>query len=92
MQSVFSAEDSGRVLKYDAATKETTVLLRNLQFPNGVSLSKDRTFFVFSDGAAGRSLQIPSLVACLILLDMNIQSTSMVLFREKRRNLIVTTQ
>ena len=48
MQLVFSAEDTERVLKYNPTSKETTVLLRNIQFPNGVSLSKDGSFFVFS--------------------------------------------
>ncbi|KAF8009373.1 hypothetical protein BT93_J0388 [Corymbia citriodora subsp. variegata] len=51
---VFSAESSGRLLKYNPVTKETTVLERNLQFPNGVSLSKDKSFFVFCEGALGR--------------------------------------
>ncbi|PSR86426.1 Protein STRICTOSIDINE SYNTHASE-LIKE 3 like [Actinidia chinensis var. chinensis] len=54
MQLVFSAENSGRVLKYNPNTKETTVLVRNIQFPNGVSLSKDGSFFVFCEGAPGR--------------------------------------
>ncbi|GMP91752.1 hypothetical protein CsSME_00042301 [Camellia sinensis var. sinensis] len=54
MQLVFSAEDSGKVLKYNPNTKETTVLVRNLQFPNGVSLSKDGSFFVFCEGSVGR--------------------------------------
>jgi len=54
MQLVFSAEPSGRLLKYDPTTKETTVLRRNLQFPNGVSLSKDRSFFIFCEGVRGR--------------------------------------
>lgn len=54
MQLVFSAEDTGRVLKYDPTTKQTTVLLRNLQFPNGLSLSKDKSFFVFCEGSVGR--------------------------------------
>ncbi|KAL0390701.1 UNVERIFIED_CONTAM: protein STRICTOSIDINE SYNTHASE-LIKE 3 [Sesamum calycinum] len=51
---LFSGEDSGRLLKYDPYTKETTVLVRNLQFPNGVSLSKDGSFFVFCEGSIGR--------------------------------------
>lgn len=54
MQLVFSGENSGRVLKYNPTTKETTVLVRNLQFPNGVSLSKDGSFFVFCEGSIGR--------------------------------------
>lgn len=51
---VFSGEDSGRVLRYSSATKETVVLVRNIQFPNGISLSKDGSFFVFSEGITGR--------------------------------------
>ncbi|GAA0163196.1 hypothetical protein LIER_39549 [Lithospermum erythrorhizon] len=47
-------EDSGRVLKYNPKTKETTVLVRNLQFPNGLSLSKDGSFFVFYESSIGR--------------------------------------
>ncbi|KAG5516675.1 hypothetical protein RHGRI_037424 [Rhododendron griersonianum] len=54
MQSFLSAEDSGRVLKYNPSTKETTVLVRNLQFPNGVSLSKDGLFFVFCEMVPAR--------------------------------------
>ncbi|KAF3323503.1 strictosidine synthase 3-like protein [Carex littledalei] len=54
MQLVFTADPSGRLLKYDPKTKETTVLLRDLQFPNGVSLSKDGSFFVFCEGSRGR--------------------------------------
>uniref|UniRef100_A0A2P2N1F7 Strictosidine synthase conserved region domain-containing protein n=1 Tax=Rhizophora mucronata TaxID=61149 RepID=A0A2P2N1F7_RHIMU len=54
MQLVFSAEDSGRLLKYTPTTKETTVLVRNLRFPNGVSISKDGSFLVFCEGSLGR--------------------------------------
>ncbi|CAI8616103.1 unnamed protein product [Vicia faba] len=54
MQLVFSGDDSGKVLKYNPTTKETTVLVRNVQFPNGISLSKDGSFFVFSEGTIGR--------------------------------------
>lgn len=54
LQLVFSSEDTGRVLKYNAKTKETTVLIRNLQFPNGISLSKDGSFLVFCEGSVGR--------------------------------------
>ncbi|KAK4255313.1 hypothetical protein QN277_008326 [Acacia crassicarpa] len=54
IQLVFSGENSGRVLKYNPATGETTVLVRNVQFPNGISLSKDGSFFVFCEAAIGR--------------------------------------
>ncbi|GAU41669.1 hypothetical protein TSUD_272530 [Trifolium subterraneum] len=54
IQLVFSGDDSGKVLKYNPETKETTVLVRNIQFPNGISLSKDGSFFVFCEGSIGR--------------------------------------
>lgn len=54
MHLLFAGDDSGRLLKYDSINKETTVLIRNLQFPNGVSMSKDRSFFVFCELSLGR--------------------------------------
>ncbi|RZC53000.1 hypothetical protein C5167_011856 [Papaver somniferum] len=36
IQLVFSGDNTGRLLKYKPNTKEPTVLVRNLQFPNGV--------------------------------------------------------
>jgi sugar lactone lactonase YvrE len=54
LQLVFSGDDTGRVLKYDPTTKKATVLIGNLQFPNGLSLSKDGSFFVFCEGSIGR--------------------------------------
>ncbi|XP_057455871.1 protein STRICTOSIDINE SYNTHASE-LIKE 3-like [Lotus japonicus] len=54
VQLVLSGDDTGKVVKYDPTTKETTVLLRNIQFPNGISLSKDGSFFVFCEGLVGR--------------------------------------
>lgn len=59
MQLVFSGEGTGRVLKYDPVTKQTTVLMKNIQFPNGLSLSKDKSFFIFCDGSIGRSAFFP---------------------------------
>ncbi|KAH9322641.1 hypothetical protein KI387_017280 [Taxus chinensis] len=54
VQLVFSAESSGRILNYNPQTKEVSVLLSDVQFPNGISLSKDGSFFVFSDSCPGR--------------------------------------
>lgn len=54
MQLVFSGDNSGRVLKYDPIAKKAVVLVSNLQFPNGVSISKDGSFFVFCEGDIGR--------------------------------------
>ena len=54
VQLVLSAEPSGRLLKFDPVTKKTSVLVSNLQNPNGVSLSKDQSFVVFAEGPVGR--------------------------------------
>ncbi|CAN7097914.1 unnamed protein product [Brassica rapa subsp. narinosa] len=54
MHLIVSGEDTGRVLKYNPETKETTTLLRNLQFPNGLSLGRDSSFFIFCEGSIGR--------------------------------------
>ncbi|KAL0912080.1 hypothetical protein M5K25_018027 [Dendrobium thyrsiflorum] len=48
LQSIFTGDPTGRLLKYNPVTKETTVLLHGLQFPNGVSLSKDGSFLVLT--------------------------------------------
>ncbi|MFY9179042.1 MAG: SMP-30/gluconolactonase/LRE family protein [Venatoribacter sp.] len=39
----------GRLLKYDPSTKETTVLLRGLEFANGVALSQDESFVLVTE-------------------------------------------
>eukprot|EP01018_Ginkgo_biloba_P022902 Gb_38579 [translate_table: standard] len=54
IQLTFSGEDSGRVLKYSPHTNKTEVLLRGRQFPNGVALSKDGSFFVFAETSGVR--------------------------------------
>ena len=41
----FLVETSAIKLKYNPQTKETRLLLCNVQFLNGVSLSKDGSFF-----------------------------------------------
>ncbi|KAE8711395.1 Protein STRICTOSIDINE SYNTHASE-LIKE 3 [Hibiscus syriacus] len=57
MLLIFSCENSGRLIKYNPHTKETTILMTNLQFPNGVSLSKDGSFLVVCEGCSGRLLK-----------------------------------
>lgn len=39
----------GRLMRHDLSTGATTVLVRSLAFPNGVALSKDRSFLVFCE-------------------------------------------
>lgn len=51
---LMEADDTGRLIKYNPTTKETTVLLNNLRFPNGVAVSKDGTFIVMAEGRLGR--------------------------------------
>ncbi|GLJ36807.1 hypothetical protein SUGI_0742470 [Cryptomeria japonica] len=53
IQLVFSMENTGRVLKYDPHTKEVVVLVSNVSFPNGLCLSKDESFFVYTETVAG---------------------------------------
>ncbi|KAI3944795.1 hypothetical protein MKW92_015960 [Papaver armeniacum] len=43
IQLVSSGDNTGRLLKYNPNTKETTVLIVNLQFPNGLTMSKDNS-------------------------------------------------
>ncbi|MCO5561465.1 hypothetical protein L7F22_015086 [Adiantum nelumboides] len=53
-----SGDDSGRVLKYDLKSGETSVVVNGgLQFPNGVTLSKDETFLVIAESVPGRLLR-----------------------------------
>ncbi|KAI3871645.1 hypothetical protein MKW92_042786 [Papaver armeniacum] len=54
IQLVSSGDNTGRILKYNPNTKETTVLIRNLQFPNGLTMSKDKSFLIFCEGSIGR--------------------------------------
>lgn len=54
LQLILTSEPTGRVLRYDTVTKQTDVLVRELQFANGLSLSKDGSFFVFCEGSRGR--------------------------------------
>lgn len=44
---ILSGDDSGRLMKFDPQTRESSVLLHNLKFPNGVALSKDGDFLLF---------------------------------------------
>ncbi|VVC29780.1 Hypothetical protein CINCED_3A009369 [Cinara cedri] len=43
------ADGSGRLLKYDPKTKQNTVLMDKMQFPNGVELSNDESFLLIAE-------------------------------------------
>lgn len=51
---LMEADDTGRLIKYNPNTKETTVAIDNLRFANGVAVSKDGTFLVVAEGRLGR--------------------------------------
>ncbi|KAG8192903.1 hypothetical protein JTE90_025612 [Oedothorax gibbosus] len=49
--SVMEHDTSGRLLKYNLNTKQVTVLLKDLAFPNGVVLSHDGTSVLVAEGS-----------------------------------------
>ncbi|KAK9671237.1 hypothetical protein RND81_12G015300 [Saponaria officinalis] len=57
MLSILTGDTTGRFMKYDKSTKNVTVLLRNLAFPNGVSLSADRSFVLVAETRPCRILR-----------------------------------
>ncbi|KAF8393741.1 hypothetical protein HHK36_019939 [Tetracentron sinense] len=46
---LLEGEASGRLLRYDPPTKTTHIVLDGLAFPNGVQLSRDQTFLLFTE-------------------------------------------
>ena len=44
-----SQNPTGRVLKYSPKTKKTEVILKNIQFANGIALSKDEDYFLVAE-------------------------------------------
>ncbi|KAK2580212.1 hypothetical protein KPH14_012472 [Odynerus spinipes] len=51
------ADPSGRLLRYNAATKTNEVLVENLAFANGVLLSKDESFVIVLETFASRIIK-----------------------------------
>ncbi|EOA24346.1 hypothetical protein CARUB_v10017585mg [Capsella rubella] len=47
--SFMTVDKTGRFIKYDRSSKKATVLLHGLSFPNGVTLSKDRSFVLVDE-------------------------------------------
>ncbi|XP_058100022.1 protein STRICTOSIDINE SYNTHASE-LIKE 13 [Magnolia sinica] len=46
---LLEGEATGRLLRYDPFSKTTHVVLHGLAFPNGVQISKDQTFLLFTE-------------------------------------------
>ncbi|XP_010550491.1 PREDICTED: protein STRICTOSIDINE SYNTHASE-LIKE 5-like [Tarenaya hassleriana] len=49
MMDILEGKPNGRLLSHDPSTKTTTVLLRDLYFANGISLSPDQTHLIFCE-------------------------------------------
>lgn len=52
--SLMEGDATGRFIKFNPATKQATVLLDGFRFPNGVAVSKDGAFVVFTECRMGR--------------------------------------
>ncbi|KAL6528044.1 Protein STRICTOSIDINE SYNTHASE-LIKE 13 [Orobanche hederae] len=46
---LLEGEATGRLLRYDPPTRTTHVVLKGLAFPNGVQLSKDQSFLLYTE-------------------------------------------
>ncbi|KAK3019888.1 hypothetical protein RJ639_002937, partial [Escallonia herrerae] len=46
---MLEGESTGRLLRYDPPTRTTHVILEGLAFPNGVQISKDQSFLLFTE-------------------------------------------
>ncbi|MCB1177439.1 MAG: strictosidine synthase family protein, partial [Leptospiraceae bacterium] len=49
LYDLLEAKPHGRLLKYDPSTKETTTILKDLYFANGVALSSDESFLLVNE-------------------------------------------
>lgn len=70
---MLEGEASGRLLRYDPPTGTTHVVLDGLTFANGVQLSQDQSFLLFTETTNCRLL-LPSLSLCLSLTHTHILS------------------
>ncbi|KAL9268125.1 STRICTOSIDINE SYNTHASE-LIKE 13-like protein [Drosera capensis] len=55
---MLEGESTGRLLRYDPSTKQTHVVLNGLAFPNGVQLSKDHSFLIFTETTNCRIMKL----------------------------------
>lgn len=57
MLDVLEAKPHGQLFKYDPSTKETSLVLDNLCFPNGVALSESQDYLLFCESWKFRCLK-----------------------------------
>ncbi|GAB2265653.1 Protein STRICTOSIDINE SYNTHASE-LIKE 13 [Dionaea muscipula] len=55
---LLEGEATGRLLRYDPPTRETHVVLDHLVFPNGVQLSMDHSFLLFTETTNCRLMKL----------------------------------
>ncbi|CAI9099670.1 OLC1v1036526C1 [Oldenlandia corymbosa var. corymbosa] len=55
--ALISGDKTGRLMKYDLRTKQVTVLMNNLMFPNGVALSKNKDYLLVVETTNSRILR-----------------------------------
>ncbi|KAK2425096.1 Calcium-dependent phosphotriesterase superfamily protein [Trifolium repens] len=55
---LLEGESTGRLLRYDPPTKTTHVVLEGLAFPNGVQISKDQSFLLFTETTNCRLMKL----------------------------------
>jgi len=58
MLDAFEAKPWGRLLCYDPANQSTSLIMKDLNFPNGVALSKDEDFLVINETFRYRMLRL----------------------------------
>ncbi|EFJ19634.1 hypothetical protein SELMODRAFT_110343 [Selaginella moellendorffii] len=51
---ILESRPNGRILKFDPSSRTTSVLLKDLYFPNGVALSRDENYLVFCETSKAR--------------------------------------
>lgn len=54
---ILSGDKTGRLMKYDPESKQVTVLVNNLGFPNGVAFSEDGSYLLLAETTTCRVLR-----------------------------------
>ncbi|KAK9138731.1 hypothetical protein Sjap_009325 [Stephania japonica] len=62
--SLLEGEATGRLLRYDPTTETTHVVLDGLAFPNGVQISKDQSFLLFTETPIAGMFEVSPFLVC----------------------------
>ncbi|KAL2483022.1 Protein STRICTOSIDINE SYNTHASE-LIKE 2 [Forsythia ovata] len=55
---IVSGDSTGRLMKYDPRNNETTVIVDNLKFPNGIALNSNGEFLILAETSSCKLLKI----------------------------------